>query len=77
MPQPFNFSADYVLEDDFVKLRPVKESDYENLLPFALNEQEIWKYSLVPTAGAENLKNYIDATLAAREAEKEYPFIVF
>ncbi|MEX8548772.1 MAG: GNAT family N-acetyltransferase [Mucilaginibacter sp.] len=77
MPQPFDFSADYILEDDFVQLRPLTENDYESLLPFALNEPETWKYSMVPVAGAQGLKTYIEAALAAREAKKEYPFIVF
>ncbi len=77
MPQPFDFATDYILEDDFVQLRPLKKDDYELLLPFALNEPEIWKYSLVPVAGKEELKDYIDAAADAREEKKEYPFVVF
>lgn len=77
MPQPFDFSADYILEDDFVQLRPLSKNDYDLLLPFALQEPEIWKYSLVPAAGKDGLKTYIDFALAAREEKKEYPFIVF
>ena len=77
MLQPFNFDTNYILEDDCVQLRPLQKEDYHLLLPFALNEPEIWKYSLKPAAGAENLKNYIDLALAAREEKKEYPFLVF
>lgn len=77
MPQPFNFTTNYILEDDFAQMRPLQKDDYELLLPFALQEPEIWKYSLVPVAGAKELKNYIDAALIAREQEKEYPFIIF
>lgn len=77
MPQPFDFSTDYNLEDERVLLRPLTEDDYENLLPFALNEPEIWKYSLVPVAGKEELRNYMHAALDARKEEREYPFIVF
>lgn len=73
----FNFDTNYILEDDFVQLRPLQKEDYNLLLPFALDEPEIWKYSLMPAAGAENLKNYTDLALAAREEKKEYPFIVF
>ena len=43
---------------------------------FALNEPELWNYSLVSVAG-ENFTKYIDSALAARVAGKEYPFIVF
>lgn len=77
MLQAFDFSANYILEDDFVKLRPLTESDYELLLSFALNELDIWKYSLVSVAGAEGLKNYIQTALNARAEKKEYAFIVF
>ena len=77
MPQPFDFSADYILEDDFVQLRPLTQNDYENLLPFALKEPETWEYSMVAVQGAHGLKTYIEAALAAREAKAEYPFIVF
>lgn len=73
----FDFSADYILEDEFVTLRPLTQNDFEFLLPFALNETDIWQFSLVPAAGAENLKTYIDVALTARKAQKEYAFIVF
>lgn len=56
---------------------PLVYHDHENLLPFALNEQEIWKYSLIPAAGDEGLRNYIDAAIMARTAGTEYAFIVF
>ena len=77
MLQPFDFSTDYILEDDFVQLRPLAESDYESLLPFALNEPEIWKFSLVSVEGAAGLKTYIQTAIAAHQENKEYPFIVF
>ena len=73
----FDFSSDYVLENDFVLLRPLKKDDLSNLLYFSLNEPEIWKYSLVRVSGEENLKNYISTAIQAREEKKEYPFIVF
>lgn len=77
MSQPFDFSSNYILEDDFVQLRPLTEQDYELLLPFALQEPEIWKYSLIPASGEQGLKTYLDFALAAREEKKEYPFVVF
>ncbi len=65
------------LEDKRVLLRPLEESDYENLLPFALNEKGLWFYSLVRPEGEEGLKNYISIALAQRQAGKEFPYIVF
>lgn len=66
-----------VLENDRVLLRPLAESDYENLLSFALNEADLWKYSLISPAGEDGMKNYISTTLQNKAAGIEYPFIVF
>ncbi|NCU04707.1 MAG: GNAT family N-acetyltransferase [Chitinophagaceae bacterium] len=66
-----------VLENDRVLLRPLTEDDYENLLLFALNEADLWKYSLISPAGEEGMKNYISTTLQNKAAGIEYPFIVF
>jgi RimJ/RimL family protein N-acetyltransferase len=73
----FDLSKNYTLEDDCVLLRPLQQEDCNNLLVFSLNEPELWKYSLVKVAGEENLKSYISTALQARQAGKEYPFIVF
>ena len=72
-----DFSQNTILEDDFVLLRPLQESDLENLLEISLNEPETWKYSLVGADGKENLENYIQIALKARENKTEFPFIVF
>jgi len=73
----FNVRKDYTLEDDCVLLRPLRTDDVQHLLPFSLNEPGLWKYSLLPVAGEENLQNYIQIALKGREEEKEYPFIVY
>ncbi len=72
-----DFEKDYVLEDECVLLRPLQQDDAKNLLHFALNEHEIWKFSLVAVAGKENLEHYVNSALKARAAQKEYPFVVF
>jgi RimJ/RimL family protein N-acetyltransferase len=77
MPTVLDFQTDYLLEDDCVLLRPLQADDWQNLLYFAAHEQDIWQYSLVPVAGETNLKAYINSALAAKAAEKEYPFIVY
>lgn len=73
----FNFFHPIVLEDETVLLRPLQESDSENLLEISLNEPETWEYSLVRANGRENLEKYIQIALKARENRKEFPFIVF
>ncbi|WP_374172202.1 GNAT family N-acetyltransferase [Flavobacterium tructae] len=73
----FNFSDTIILEDDSVLLRPLQESDVDNLLEISVNEPETWKYSLVGADGKENLINYIQLAIKGRENQKEFPFIVF
>ncbi|WP_409417092.1 GNAT family N-acetyltransferase [Flavobacterium sp. PS2] len=73
----FNFSENIVLEDDLVLLRPLQKTDVENLLEISINEPNTWEYSLVRANGKENLENYIDIALKAREKKIEFPFIVF
>jgi RimJ/RimL family protein N-acetyltransferase len=73
----FDHNQDYILENERVLLRPLQEKDFEHLLPFAMQEQDLWQYSLVQAIGADGLKNYIQAALQAKENKTEYPFIVF
>jgi RimJ/RimL family protein N-acetyltransferase len=73
----FNFSENIVLEDEYVLLRPLQESDVENLLEISLNEPETWEYSLVQANGEENLANYIHLAVKARGNKTQLPFIVF
>jgi RimJ/RimL family protein N-acetyltransferase len=77
MPEPFDCTKNYVLEDECVLLRPLQQEDYIQLLPFSLNEPELWKYSLITPAGKEGLQNYMNITFAGRNEGKEYAFIVF
>jgi len=70
-------SDDLILEDDFVLLCPLQESDIEHLLPFSINEPDLWKYSLVRANGKANLENYIQLALKAKANKIEFPFIVF
>ncbi|TDE26792.1 N-acetyltransferase [Flavobacterium ranwuense] len=72
-----NFPKNTILEDETVLLRPLLESDVENLLEISLNEPETWEYSLVRANVKENLENYIQIALKARENKTEFPFIVF
>ena len=72
-----NFPQNTILEDDFVLLRPLLESDIENLLDFSINEPATWNFSLVRANGKENLIKYIQLALKAKESNTEFPFIVF
>lgn len=73
----FQFSQDYILEDERVLLRPIRIDDVPHLLPYSLHEPEIWKYSLMQPIGEENLRAYIHQASEARTQQKEYAFIVW
>ena len=72
-----DYTRDYVLEDDFVRIRPLLTTDYDHLLEYSVGEPEIWSFNAGGAAGAENLRKYIDKAVANREKQAEYPFIVF
>ena len=73
----FKFNKDYLLEDEVVLLRPLQENDTQHLMQFALEEPEIWKYSLVPAHGQDGMVNYLKTAIEGRTACREYAFIVF
>ncbi len=73
----FNAKEDYTLENDRVLLRPLKSEDIGSLMAFSMNEPDLWKYSLIPANGLENLQNYLNIALKGREAGTVYPFIVY
>jgi len=73
----FDPAAEYVLEDERVLLRSLKESDLQFLLPFAINEPDTWKYSHVSAKGEDGMKKYINDALTAKATGREYPFIVY
>ena len=72
-----NFADQYVLEDEKVLLRPLLMNDLEHLIRFSTEQPELWKYSLITAAGADNLKNYMQIAEKGRNEQKEYAFIVF
>lgn len=72
----FDYDFDFILENDIVLLRPLSKDDFKDLLPFALNEPGLWKYSLIQASGEEGMKNYIEQAIRGRTERKEYAFTV-
>ena len=68
---------DIILENDRALLRPLTGEDKKHLLPFSMNEPELWKYSITPGDGEENLDRYIELALEGRINKIQYPFIVY
>lgn len=75
--QTFNFLQEYILENERVRLNPMHQVDIDKLQVFSEEQPEIWKYSLQPANGLENLKTYMETALVSKKEEKSYPFIVF
>lgn len=75
--QTFNFLQEYILENDRVRLNPLHLDDRDELLVFSEEQPELWKYSLQPANGFENLRTYIDFAVSGRKEETAYPFVVF
>lgn len=73
----FNFQENYILENEFVRLEPIKNSDFELLLNYSEREPEIWEFNSGVANGRENLEKYISNAISQRKLEREYAFIVF
>jgi RimJ/RimL family protein N-acetyltransferase len=76
IPNAFDISKEYLLEDEMVLLRPLTEADFQFLEHFSIAEPEIWKFSLVQASSPEKMRQYIQSAVAARQ-KNEYPFIVW
>ena len=74
---PLNREAEYILQDERVLLRPLTAGDIDLLLPYAINEPDTWKYSVISPSGETGMRAYVDGALKARAEGKEYAFIVF
>lgn len=73
---PLNFSKDYILENNVVRLSPLKLEYVKELLEIS-KDPTIWIYFLEKGNGLKNLTAYVNKTIQQRRKKKEYPFIVF
>lgn len=76
-PVVFDTNKDIILEDELALLRPLAVTDYDHLLPFAIQEPDLWTYSMISGAGEKGMESYIQMALQDRANGKAYPFIVF
>ena len=65
-----DFSKDYILENDYVRLLPLELSHFDDLLPISL-QKDIWKYSFINGEGEAQLREYFKSTLLNRQNSKE------
>lgn len=71
-----NFSDDYVLENNRVRLEPLSTKHTLSLQTIA-NENQLWTYFLGRADGRANFSHYIKDALCQRKRGKEYPFAIF
>ena len=70
-----DFSKNYIIEDDYVKLSPLKIEHIESLLDIS-KEENLWTYFLEKGSGQDDLTTYISSTINNRKHKKEYPFFI-
>lgn len=73
----FDFKENYILENEYVRLEPLKSSDFNVLLYYSENEADIWEFNSGGANGKDNLEKYISNAILQRGNEKEYAFIIF
>lgn len=73
----FDFTKNYVLEDDRVILSPATMPIIKELDQYVKNEPDIWKYSLVAIQTEADLKAYIASAIEARNNKTTYAFVVY
>lgn len=72
-----DFNKEYILENQRVRLTPLKKDDFNDVVHFAINEPELWTYSLIQASSPEKMKIYIDKALEGRQNKNSYAFLVF
>ncbi|GAB2859288.1 GNAT family N-acetyltransferase [Hymenobacter ruber] len=70
-----DFSAQVVLENNRVRLRPLELTDFEALKAVAF-DADIWKYTLTRGDDAVSLAAYLRQAVEAREQGLRYPFAI-
>ena len=73
----FDVTADFILENERVLLRPLVQEDAVFLSAYVREEPSLWKYALTPITTEQEFEQYIAAAVEARQLKSAYPFIVF
>ncbi|MEO1260519.1 MAG: GNAT family protein [Bacteroidota bacterium] len=73
----FDFNKVVVLENNRVKLSPLLGDHYSHLLPIALNNIGLLKYSPTLIDTEEKYKAYFETALSVKTNHVRYPFIIF
>ncbi len=70
------FDFDHVLENDWVRLEPLKATHFELLLPVAMNKA-LWEFTTAKIFTETDFKKYFDTAMEEKRLQKSYPFALF
>ncbi|WP_247234250.1 GNAT family N-acetyltransferase [Telluribacter sp. SYSU D00476] len=73
----FPFDEEILLENTVALLKPIRETDVENLVEVATRDQDLLQFSPSPIYSPELLKKYIDKAIEDRHKQLRYAFCVF
>ena len=64
------------LENERVRLEPLRESHYADLLPVAMH-LELWKYTAASIKNENDFRIYFDQAMKEKSEAKAFPFVVY
>lgn len=73
----FDIHQPYLLENERVRLAPLTTEHYYFLKHFAIEQPNLWQYSLVAVNGANGMQQYIETALHDKLQGTAYPFAVY
>ncbi len=71
------FEQETILEDERARLEPLTQKHFEPLLAIALNNPDIWKFTLAHIVDEAGFTRYFNTALKERENKASYPFAMF
>ncbi len=73
----FNWKNKILLEDHNVRLEPLEEKHFGELLPIALEEPDLLQYSPSPFGSKKLLNENFDISFRQKRENKRYPFAIY
>lgn len=73
----FPFETEIILENNAALLRPLKNSDVENLLTVATKDKDLLQFSPMPIYSEALLREYISRAIQERTNKSRYYFVIF
>jgi N-acetyltransferase len=73
----FPFDEEIILENNFALLRPLEESDVDNLVLVATQNPDLLQFSPAPVYNRALLRSFIEDAIQNRQKQNKYPFTVF